>query len=60
MEQDKNKAHFYDLRYEVVTDPGEDIRKHISNTILGTPGGMLYRLKDSIKKLDELPPPPFF
>jgi|GEM_PF-6157695 len=41
MEQNKNKAHFYDLRYEVVTDPGEDIRKHISNTILGTPGGML-------------------
>jgi len=59
MEQDKNKAHFYDLRYEVVTDPGEDIRKHISNTILGTPGGMLYRLKDSIKKLDELKNPFF-
>jgi hypothetical protein len=45
---------FYDLNVDVVEGATDNIRNHISRTILGTPGGLLYRLVDSVNKLDKV------
>ncbi len=50
----KNMLRFHDLKVDVVEKVNDNIRNHISRTILGTPGGLLYRLVDSVNKLDKI------
>lgn len=50
----RNMLRFHDLKVDVVEKVNDNIRNHISRTILGTPGGLLYRLVDSVNKLDEV------
>ena len=45
---------YHDLRVEVVNQAGDDIKTHISKTILGTPGGLIYRLVDTVNKLGDM------
>ncbi len=43
-----------DLTVEVITKPDADIKANIERTVLGVPGGMLYKIVDPTKRLDEL------
>ena len=45
---------YHDLKIEAVHGATEDIRKHISRVVLGTPGGMRYRHIGVLDKLDQV------
>lgn len=50
----KNMARFHDLKVEVVNQPNDEIRNHISRTVLGTPGGIMYRQVGAVNKLNSM------
>jgi len=45
---------YHDLKIGAVHGANEDIRKHISRVVLGTPGGMRYRHIEVLDKLDQV------
>lgn len=42
---------YHNLQIEVEQDPGQDIVNHLKNTILGTPGRLLYRITGIERKI---------
>jgi len=54
MGKDRNLLRFHDINVVVTNRPDEDIRKHISRTVLGTPGKMRYRQTDAIEKMETI------
>ncbi len=49
-------AKYYSLQVEVEQEPGQDIINHLKNTVIGTPGRLLYRLTGIEKKIRLLNP----
>src|SRR4030042_3647008 len=47
-------ASFYSLDVEILSEPNQEIRNHLSDMILGTPGKLQYRFLDINKKLSWL------
>ncbi len=45
---------YHDIQVDVVNQADDDIRNHISRTVLGTPGGLIYRLVDTVNKLGSM------
>ncbi len=45
---------YHDLKIETIHGASEDIRKHISRVVLGTPGRMRYRHIGVLNKLDQV------
>jgi hypothetical protein len=51
---DKRIASFYSLDVEILSEPNDEIRKHLSEMVLGTPGKLQYRFLEVNKKLSWL------
>jgi len=47
-------ASFFSLDVEIVSEPNQEIRNHLGEMILGTPGKLQYRFLDVNEKLSEL------
>jgi len=54
MLKDRKIIHFHELNVEVTTRADEDIRKHISRTVLGTPGKMRYRQTNAVSRMEAI------
>jgi len=59
MSDRQTQVKHHDLMVEVISKPDQDIKNHIERTVLGVPGGMLYKLVDSVERLGELKRPFF-
>jgi hypothetical protein len=59
MSERQTQVKHHDLLVEVISKPDQDIKNHIEKTVLGVPGGMLYKLVDSVERLGELKRPFF-
>jgi hypothetical protein len=55
-EKQKEITKYYSLQVEVEQEPGQDIINHLKNTVIGTPGRLLYRLTGIEKKIRLLGP----
>lgn len=53
-EKQKEIAKYHKLEVKVEQDPGQDIVDHLENTVIGTPGRLLYRLTGVEKKIRSL------
>lgn len=51
---DKRIASFYSLDVEILSEPNDEIRKHLSEMVLGTPGKLQYRFTEIDMKLSWL------
>ena len=55
MESRKQYLKYYDLDVSIDRKPTEDILKLLQDTVLGTPGGIRYQLKDTAEKVQVIP-----
>jgi len=50
-EKQREIAKYHNLQVKVQQEPGQDIINHLKNTVIGTPGRLLYRLTGIEKKI---------
>jgi hypothetical protein len=53
-EKSKEIAKYHKLQVKVEQEPAQDIINHLKNTVIGTPGRLLYRLTGIEKKIRSL------